>query len=82
MLDYQFFALANHLVNQWIERFQVDVVVLADNPDVIVAWVATDESEVVYVWVKPRFRRMGIGKSLGWSPGSSFEAFNYLNPSK
>jgi GNAT superfamily N-acetyltransferase len=59
-----YFALYEPLVKQLLARSTVAVATLPDAPDVVLGWMAIESDCLHYLLVKPRWRKLGIGRWL------------------
>lgn len=59
-----FFAAHHKVIERILERAEVRLAVLPDDPSVVFGWSVTEPGLVHYVYVKPDFRKYGIAKSL------------------
>jgi GNAT superfamily N-acetyltransferase len=57
-----YFALYEPVVKQLLKRSTVAVAYTADLPDSILGWLAVEGDIVHYALVKPRWRKLGIGR--------------------
>lgn len=59
-----FFAQHHKVIERILERAEVRLAVLPDDPSVVFGWSVTEPGCVHYVYVKPDFRRYGIARAL------------------
>lgn len=59
-----FFAQHHKVIERILERAEVRLAVLPDDPSVVFGWAVTEPGLVHYVYVKPDFRKYGIARAL------------------
>ena len=75
-----YFALYEPLVKQMLARSTVAVATLPEEPDVVLGWMAIEDDALHYLLVKPRWRKLGIGRWLMGHVGEMGAVYTHAFP--
>lgn len=63
-----YFREQNRIANRLLVASDVTLLVSAEDPDTIIAWISSKNHWIHYLYVKHQFRRMGLAKRLVGDP--------------
>lgn len=62
--QWEFWALANLMLNVWVDELDIRCAVLESDHDAIIGWCAVYNGRVAFIYTKPRFRGLGVARKL------------------